>query len=270
MRPPLAANMARAYDPLMGAFLQPDPMDSEGRSMPEAYAYGRWSPVGVVDTNGAKSTDVAPQEFAHPNKECRPVKGFEDYAKSMTGSLQSAIDSAANDIAKCTSGLCGLSAAGRNLKRAWLYFLNNDNYYCVGYGGSAWAWTVTSPEGLFISSDDELAGAFTKTEILVKGMTPATFLPPIAFRYWYVHNNAGGYVDCPARLVAHESLHAVLHNMTYDQLISDSGMIPDNPADYVTPTTDSLPRPLMSDLFNGIPMYNEEDAVVELSKCVGC
>ncbi|MCL4228295.1 MAG: hypothetical protein KJZ91_27840 [Myxococcales bacterium] len=53
-RPALVLNNARVYDPLLGAYLQPDPADPYVRT-PEGYAYARNNPLHWIDPTGMRS-----------------------------------------------------------------------------------------------------------------------------------------------------------------------------------------------------------------------
>ena len=122
-RPPIALNQWRAYDPLTGAFLQPDGADMEGRLMPEGYAYGRSSPTTMADFDGRRASSLA------------PLPAAKDLTYRLDGSCESGrgpnIDSALRqailDIWSCSDGRCGEIAFRRQL----LFALQTGTYYCV-------------------------------------------------------------------------------------------------------------------------------------------
>jgi RHS repeat-associated protein len=104
-RPELVLNQNRAYDPLTGTFLQPDPADIYYRTDPEGYTAFRSSPVNIIDPDGARSIlnlFLPPYEptFGTPagGVPCSPL-----HQAYLTNLANDAI----KEVLSCTSGACG-------------------------------------------------------------------------------------------------------------------------------------------------------------------
>ncbi|MBP9204513.1 MAG: hypothetical protein KBG28_11140 [Kofleriaceae bacterium] len=88
-RPPLILNQWRVYDPLMGAYLQPDGLDRSGRTDPEQYTYARARGTTLSDPTGQES--IFPRD--RPRVDCDP----------LGERVASAINRAAIDLFACIS-----------------------------------------------------------------------------------------------------------------------------------------------------------------------
>lgn len=117
-RPSIILNQARAYDPMTGSFLQPDPADRAGRRMPEGYAYARWNPLEGRDPDGRSSAVPFPTKLSYL---------FDKSCGSRSPNITAALTSAMLDIWSCTTHLC----ADAVIKRQILAALSTGTYYCV-------------------------------------------------------------------------------------------------------------------------------------------
>jgi RHS repeat-associated protein len=88
-RPPLMLNQWRVYDPLLGAYLQPDGLDRSGRTDPEQYTYARARGTTLSDPTGQES--IFPRD--RPRVDCDP----------LGERVASAINRAAIDLFACIS-----------------------------------------------------------------------------------------------------------------------------------------------------------------------
>lgn len=117
-RPPVALNQWRAYDPYMGAFLQPDPADPDGRMGPEGYAYAFNSPVNAADPRG----DRGRSQLIRRGLPSGWGYHFGDSNCLMRKTeIENAIDQAWTDVSNCRLGTCGeAGGAGSNFRRQWI------------------------------------------------------------------------------------------------------------------------------------------------------
>jgi RHS repeat-associated protein len=132
-RPALALNQWRVYDPLIGAFLQPDGADLKSRLAPEGYVFARAAPTEFTDPSGLSS---------------RLFYSFGDHLfnrlleDGIGPGVSYQFDSSCNDedrltymiahnlaflkLVICAKGICGSSRG----KRAWLATLSLGEVHC--------------------------------------------------------------------------------------------------------------------------------------------
>ena len=136
IRPPIALNQWRSYDPIAGAFIQPDPADQRGRLNPEEYLLARGNPLYFVDPDGADSTPNESKEWFPSSFSVTWDESCSERKEVYSRALQNA----AMDIRKCTSGDCG----NATIKRQLLFALSVGTYYCVSSDRSL---SLTTYEG---------------------------------------------------------------------------------------------------------------------------
>jgi hypothetical protein len=117
-RPAIALNRWRAYDPLFGAFLQPDGLDQTGRLLPEGYVAARANYVQTFDRDGAKGKYDVPL--------MDPAMGFDSSCDGRHGEIRRAAMAAMKDIQGCQHGLCEFPA----FRKQTIYALSNGKYFC--------------------------------------------------------------------------------------------------------------------------------------------
>jgi hypothetical protein len=193
-RPPIALNQRRAYDPLLGAFLQADPADIDARLVPEGYAYARHNSVMGLDRSGERvdgrsiGSGSAILNFGE-NSGC---------TANDQRTLENAAALAWKTITECYSGYCGGAGAG---KRRWLAALSSGTTYCrrdfayegpgqpkgapllgglKSLGPGLWSTATNSPDG---------------REVYYYGRTIDSYWTP------------GEGPQCLAAMIAHERLH---------------------------------------------------------------
>jgi YD repeat-containing protein len=182
-RPPIALNRWRAYDPLFGAFLQPDPFDLAGSDSPEGYLYGRSSIPNTSDALGLRTWS-----------ECSDRQHFV-WAWAMIGAYF--------DIIKCTSGECGFPG-GNDLRRKWAYaVLNYDHVLCVN----------KRTKGYYFDEED---GSFTRDPLkdpiggyAMTGFTPAGQTKVLVGYFKNIKH------ICPKEIIAHEALHIANRGLSF-------------------------------------------------------
>lgn len=125
-RPPIALNQVRAYDPLSGQFLLPDPSDLAGRFAPEGMQAFRNSPVVFADPSGSDSIPFTPREFFPSSF----TMTFDVSCGDVESKYRQAIIDAARDLKECDKEEC----ADPVFKRQLLYALSVGTYYCVAPG----------------------------------------------------------------------------------------------------------------------------------------
>ncbi|MEO7729720.1 MAG: hypothetical protein ABIY55_02025 [Kofleriaceae bacterium] len=232
LRPAIALNQLRAYDPLQGAFLQPDPADQSGRLAPEGYLYGRGDYVERVDATGAYSKDL---DYLNKKIPIRSRRSFDDSCVNNSKSVyerlrdQELINQIASDIDTCKNGSCGEPKIGANIKKQWKIALLTGRYFCAystykkgvdpgksavtwdgagwqvygpksdAYGGDKW---VGMPRGIRAADGEVLDNAWART------ITPE---PDLYSRQTLV--GLAPRDGCWARMIAHEALHGVIDSM---------------------------------------------------------
>jgi len=211
VRPSIVLNQLRAYDPLFGAFLQPDPADQSSRLLPEGYLLARGDYLGHVDSSGANSK--IRQQY---NKLIWP--GWElafdgSCAGGRVAELQAAIDQAIADIDSCPLEKCGAAGFAPSLRKQWIFALLTGINYCISPNGELRLprapTTIANSDG-FIVADTSGTLATAQTLIAYGGTTLGgrrsvfTSVSP-----------------CLARSVAHEAMHGVFKTLPIS-LISPS------------------------------------------------
>jgi RHS repeat-associated protein len=213
-RPPIALNRLRAYDPLLGSFLQPDPADQTGRLLPEGYIYGRGNYVGRVDVSGAYSEELEALNRQIPQ---RWRKSFDDSCKMFSPDVykilndSNLVDKIAADIDNCKNGKCGDDVfAGKNIKRQWKVAMLSGRYFCANsnvptdWHGAQW---VVDSDGKPLSNRE------FDTEDWARTITPQQRL---GRRQTLVGEQPKD--GCWARMIAHEALHGVLSSIPISQV----------------------------------------------------
>ena len=204
----------RAYDPLLGSFLQPDPADQTGRLLPEGYLYGRGNYVERVDVSGAYSKELDELNKQIPQ---RWRKSFDDsctmYSPYVYKILNDSnlVDKIAADIDNCKHGKCGDDMfAGPNIKRQWKVALLSGRYFCANsnvptdWHGAQWA----------VDSDGRpLSNRAHDTDDWARTITPQHRL---GRRQTLVGEQPKD--GCWAREIAHEALHGVLESIPISQV----------------------------------------------------
>ena len=205
-RPPLMLNQWRVYDPLLGAYLQPDGLDRSGRMEPEGYVYARSGPTTWVDptardsrTKNSKDPELPPENV---NGNCGDSSVFVRAATK-----------ARSDIQKCTGGACGFPG-GDTIRRAFMYSLVTGHYDCpknfwdpkekIGFGpGFKGFVSFASLSSLIASNLNPIAGVSLIPHQFPYRDRKTIFSPAIG-------NPPRG---CLAREIAHEAFHAALHSL---------------------------------------------------------
>jgi len=127
LRPAIVLNRLRAYDPLFGGFLQPDPADQSARFLPEGYLLARGDYLGHVDDSGAAS------KIRDAYKKLIP-EGWELRLSStcmgQEATIQAAIDQAIAESDKCHYEKCGAARFAANLKKQWIFAMLTGLIYC--------------------------------------------------------------------------------------------------------------------------------------------
>jgi YD repeat-containing protein len=205
VRPEIALNRWRAYDPLLGAFLQPDPSDQFARLSPEGYVASGANYVQASDPTGAETQRIG-------------CKWYQDLA------LDQAIQSALLDISTCASGECAFG--GERVREAWKHALTNLNSItCLqDYGYSSSMVFGNNGGGVFVRYPDGLIFRDSRSleEALRHPGEPKTDDKGLASTY---HFDRGGDTflfkweipergaDCLAKVLAHEALHVVNYRL---------------------------------------------------------
>lgn len=201
-RPAIALNRWRAYDPLLGAFLQPDRADVLGRNDPEGYTYGRNAPADIADRTGQETTPrtiVAPV-FKFPKATCGDIEAV---------GLTSAVNRSLIKLTTCFKGECG-TADGENLVREWMNLLATSQWVCV----EKTADLSDVPETL-----DEKTGTLIENGQPALGFNDAArtdepiYLSPYAFGARPGGELRGFEGNCLASVVAHEVLHRAIRTV---------------------------------------------------------
>ena len=205
-RPPIALNQWRAYDPLAGAFLQPDPADLEGRVDSEGYSAFRGNPMLFTDTTGYESSAM---DYAIGQK----INGLH-FEGNCTDSNKrdtiAALGEAWQKIAKCTDGLCGNLTIKRNI----LNRMTGSTIYCNGdpsediwqnfegkfEGASQPGWNVSYQKAMFVD------GRLFKKDFVVLNFSP---------QFKYYARGLLGNKACLVGSIAHETTHNVFGVMPY-------------------------------------------------------
>ena len=194
-RPPIHLNGARAYDPLTGSFLSPDPADPLVRT-PEGYAYARSNPLLFTDPTGTKSFIMRNGGLAAVN---RGINSYwlDETCREHAPRIQAAMALAVGFIITCDAWGCMIT--GRAIE-PWLANLFSGRYTCVngGYG--------------------EYGGLMPGNAIAATGggtWSPRrTWISPAA-----LHGlREDGYRDisCLAASLAHEALHTASNDLIID------------------------------------------------------
>jgi RHS repeat-associated protein len=216
LRPALVINQFRVYDPLFGAFLQPDPADATARLSPEGYLYGRGNYVANVDPSGAQSRqrpsaplDMIPggwDNYIDPSCSDNLVEG-----QIQADLLNSVVAGILSDIEKCKSDECG-KIMNENIRRQWRFALLTGTYYCatkkgtpVTQHGQKYLYQLDTSGKIKLSLGDS---DFARTGILQDGETLSDRVT--------VFGTALEKGGCWKRLVAHEALHGVLETLPVD------------------------------------------------------
>jgi hypothetical protein len=201
-RPAIALNRWRAYDPLLGGFVQPDPLDNYARLDPEGYAYGRNRFVDAFDANGANSD----KDLVFVDREV-PWGGNAGWAGTNTEScsptdvvaLTASYALAEYKISTCTAGLCRVS---ESLKRKWLNALYMSpvscpktldfNFIPIGVIRDGFGW-------------DSRGATAARTWVYDVSNRGSEYYPRTIEAFWLEGS------DCLASTIAHERLHTLFH-----------------------------------------------------------
>lgn len=208
-RPSIALNQLRAYDPLLGAFLQPDAADQASRLLPEGYLYGRGDPIGHVDRSGARA-----KRNTHGIDKLIP-KGWELHYDNSCAAKQKEFEQATTDAINavwgCPDGQCG-GALGENVRRQWIFAMLTGTYFCPTEGHD-----VTATYG---AQRTETWSVYPSTDKHYPGMIQYKKMPALAATLIvYQGNTLGGRLtafgtnfqgSCLAQTLAHEALHGVV------------------------------------------------------------
>jgi YD repeat-containing protein len=226
MRPPVALNSQRAYDPFLGAFLSPDPDDKHGRLMPEGYAYGRNNSLEYIDADGADSKPLSDSGIAPELQLGLPKIGYilDQSCASRRQDIQDAMDQAALAVATCNGPGC--ANLGNN-RRLWVYAILTGTWACVGPGQDFSIKFETLPDGpehfewfpAQHGPDDVTPGAIGETWAqdphrgITNGGTASTHFPlwggNMGDRITVLSPELKPGDGCLATQIAHEALHAV-------------------------------------------------------------
>jgi hypothetical protein len=253
-RAPIALNQWRAYDPLAGAYLQPDDADRLGRLNPEGYVYARSSPEEMFDETGSKSNRTAklptiPDGFAvsfdsscyvHPNIAA-------EWGRAVT------------EIAKCAKGRCG-KAGGDKFLRQWMFAMQTGNIFCSN-GQPNFAIDFNRNVRSFSDGSLNIGGGQSNGVTLFgRGMFIWERTTVIALK---INEDT-----CLARVIAHEALHAVFPTLPIiDGLNRDAQAMLDA-FQYFFPAYNPLaidPNPVNGDNHDEIKYGNDP-----IEKCVSC
>ncbi len=107
LKPAIALNGAREYDPLVGGFIEPDPADGVPREDPEGYVYGRNDPQRNLDPSGMFSV----------NSNCGGAEG--------TAKIMAAVAKATADLLACKDKECS-----DDQKHLLIAMMNYADYTC--------------------------------------------------------------------------------------------------------------------------------------------
>ena len=215
-RSAIALNGARSYDPL-GAFMQPDDSDVEGRFHPEGYMYAFSSPLDAADADGLRGRSwlqvqgLGPWKWSTGNAACRARKG----------EIEAAIDSAWDQILSCTSGECAGYAGSGSFKRQWIWALLTGTYYCAEVGSPA----KVSVNGRYREYGvyEDYEGKHTVGTLKGGyGASAWALTPPPATGAKLTKRVTilASFSDCLARDLAHEAAHWVYYTLPANALYS--------------------------------------------------
>ncbi|MBA3405257.1 MAG: hypothetical protein H0U13_11350 [Gemmatimonadaceae bacterium] len=263
-RPPLALNQWRGYDPLAGAFLQPDPADVISRLQPEGYVLARNSPTVYYDRSGADSGrkfkskhgfDITDDLFGVDFLGFQ----FDGCNEKERRELVRAAGYAFLAIGKCTQGVCG-SGFSPVVKQRWL-------------NAMFWTQKIVCPKlaefsyegvnySLGVNGDYQRDGRRVLADIGGENI----------FSMRIVVSPAALTGPCLAQTLAHEVLHPALQSMAPGELKRGN---PETtawwaaiPWDMVDTAADYLDR---LSLKNGIPSEMGHAAIVgTVAKCIEC
>ena len=195
VRPEIILNRWRAYDPLAGAFLQPDPMDHRARRAPEGYTYGRGNPVGMIDYTG-NHTEAISAPLLHLF--LQQSMSFESCTLEERQSDISETADAILQIYSCHAGSC--SFEGGNLRRQFIHTLMREVVACPGVG-TTWRGHQSLTVG-FIDGGGRHSYGFT---------FPGDPYPRMTLSWPSLHADKGPRT-CLGQIIAHEALHWVHGN----------------------------------------------------------
>lgn len=137
-RPAIALNQLRAYDPLLGSFLQPDPMDQTTRRLAEGYLYGRGDSVNNADPTGSETLPEVRKwvdEHWHVHLDPRECGHNVQRSKRRLSQILSDHDLVARIIFlfdHCPYGRCATNEGG--IMGRLRYTLLNGTYRCAQDG----------------------------------------------------------------------------------------------------------------------------------------
>jgi hypothetical protein len=225
VRPELAINQRRGYDPMTGSFLQPDGADQTGRLDPEGYSLSRNNPPRYPDPRGNQTY----AEWHLPLKV--NSEGCDDDA------LSAALNVAALQIISCPTGACSLPG-GEKFRRMWIYALASSHWIC--------AVPPSDPQGrrYSLTTIQSFARTSSRGSMQAYGAPPRGdmnsinelalddwryYLSPFAFANAQRRKISLGFEPCLARLVAHEVLHAAIRKIAVGTVAQRRGY------DLVTP-----------------------------------
>jgi RHS repeat-associated protein len=243
-RPAIAINDLRAYDPLTGGFLSPDPADVAGRRAPEGYVAARNSPLAFQDPDGASASayfSVTP--WSNPWFSMGPVDSL-TFTDSCSGSERQSIMNATADalrqVMTCTTGACGFTN-GEEFRRHWLFALANARYSCPKEGDP-----VPNGYGASISSVDN-QGNVGAPYIRYQGHTAYAIsvgFGPLGLRGAWISPAAFQEAEgtCLSQTLAHEAFHAAEHGTKWFGLgnsVSAGFFGPDQPLNSWAPSWDT-------------------------------
>jgi hypothetical protein len=215
VRPSIVLNQLRAYDPLFGSFLQPDPADQSSRLLPEGYLLARGDYLGHTDSSGAKSS--IRQEYSKliwPGWEL----AYDISCADRVNALETAIDQAIADIDACRLDKCGAAGFAQSLRKQWIFALLTGMNYCVKPNRNVQLSTFVTPvkadaDGYI--KDRFGARAFAGTNMVYNGT-------PLGGRQTVFGSAAfGPTAPCLTETVAHEAMHGVFMTLPLS-LISPS------------------------------------------------
>lgn len=193
-RPPIALNRWRAYDPLLGAFLAPDPLDAQGRPNPEGYAYARHAFPFRFDPTGLISTMFCDE-------------------KQIKDAATSAID----QINKCILGACTGFPGSEGFRRSWVSVISNSMFLCVSSDTPWLSWAF----GVAQVDRDGRVWTYKESVLIDSGGLGRA----VGILDWMIIGDPNaprpiltGGSRCLAQFIAHEALHRSLQLTTMRQL----------------------------------------------------
>lgn len=248
VRPPIALNQWRAYDPLMGSFLQSDSGDQTARLNPEGYIYGRNRPGSLVDPMGYESVSL----FSLPN--------IEGCSESQRRKIETVFNELIMTVAKCDKGLCAGAGGGQDLRRLWASMLLRSPIICANY----FSFSTLSPNE-FVNIDGRFIDRTDGSRARALSNGSKIELPPAGFGPGYaapkgIHDDGR---RCFERTLLHEALHITFHHMEATDYSTGIMRVPE---DFTTWTPPPFAEQPLGDTFRD----DETEVVEQVAQCVDC